>query len=44
MQRVLVMGCSGAGKSTFGRRLADKPRLPLARRPATQFLARAEAA
>jgi adenylate kinase family enzyme len=28
MQRVLVMGCSGSGKSTFGRRLADKLRLP----------------
>jgi adenylate kinase family enzyme len=28
MQRVLVMGCSGSGKSTFGRQLADKLRLP----------------
>ena len=28
MQRVLVMGCSGSGKSTFGRALADKLRLP----------------
>jgi len=44
MQRVLVMGCSGAGKSTFGRSLADKLRLPFVRRQATEFLARAEAA
>jgi adenylate kinase family enzyme len=28
MQRVLVMGCAGSGKSTFGRRLADKLGLP----------------
>ena len=28
MRRVLVMGCSGSGKSTFGRRLADKLGLP----------------
>jgi adenylate kinase family enzyme len=28
MRRVLVMGCSGSGKSTFGRQLADKLRLP----------------
>jgi adenylate kinase family enzyme len=27
-QRVLVMGCSGSGKSTFGRQLADKLGLP----------------
>jgi adenylate kinase family enzyme len=29
MQRVLVVGCSGAGKSTFGRRLAVVLDLPL---------------
>ena len=29
MQRVLVLGCSGAGKSTFGRRLAAMLDLPL---------------
>jgi adenylate kinase family enzyme len=28
MQRVLVMGCSGSGKSTFGRALAGKLDLP----------------
>ncbi len=28
MQRVLVMGCSGAGKTTFGRTLADKLAVP----------------
>jgi adenylate kinase family enzyme len=28
MQRILVMGCSGSGKSTFGRALADKLGLP----------------
>ena len=29
MQRVLVLGCSGAGKSTFSRRLARATDLPL---------------
>lgn len=29
MQRIMVMGCSGAGKSTFARALADKLALPL---------------
>jgi adenylate kinase family enzyme len=29
MQRVLVVGCAGAGKSTFGRRLAATLDLPL---------------
>ena len=29
MQRVLVMGCPGAGKSTFARALADKLAVPL---------------
>jgi adenylate kinase family enzyme len=28
MRRVLVMGCSGSGKSTFARKLADKLDLP----------------
>src|SRR5205807_531139 len=27
-QRVLVMGCSGSGKSTFARKLSEKLRLP----------------
>jgi len=29
MKRVLVIGCSGAGKSVFSRRLADRTGLPL---------------
>lgn len=29
MKRVLVIGCSGAGKSTFARRLRDITGLPL---------------
>ena len=29
MQKVLVIGCSGAGKSTFARRLRDSTGLPL---------------
>ena len=29
MQKVLVIGCSGAGKSTFARRLRDITGLPL---------------
>lgn len=29
MQKILVIGCPGAGKSTFARRLHDKTRLPL---------------
>jgi len=29
MKRVLVIGCPGAGKSTFGRKLAAKTSLPL---------------
>ena len=29
MQKVLVIGCSGAGKSTFARRLRDATGLPL---------------
>lgn len=29
MKRILVIGCPGAGKSTFSRKLADKTKLPL---------------
>ena len=29
MQKVLVIGCSGAGKSTFARRLRDITGLPI---------------
>lgn len=29
MERVIIIGCSGAGKSTFARRLRDKTGLPL---------------
>ena len=29
MQKILVIGCSGAGKSTFARRLRDSTGLPL---------------
>jgi len=29
LERVLVVGCAGAGKSTFARRLAARTRLPL---------------
>lgn len=29
MKRVLIIGCPGAGKSTFGRKLAEKTGLPL---------------
>ena len=29
MKKVLIIGCPGAGKSTFGKRLADKTGLPL---------------
>ena len=28
-QKVIIIGCSGAGKSTFARRLSDKTHLPL---------------
>ena len=31
MERVLVLGCSGARKSEFSRRLADRTGLPLKR-------------
>ena len=29
MQRVMIIGCPGAGKSTFARALAEKTGLPL---------------
>ena len=29
MKKILVIGCPGAGKSTFARRLSAKTRLPL---------------
>ena len=29
MKRVLIIGCSGAGKSTFARKLRDRTKLPL---------------